>query len=102
MRRKYVFAIAALAATLAMPTMAHHMSIDPEFVEEQVPADALDQHIAVVDEVLDMGVAEMEGEAPGATTMTGDTAMDPADMGSWSGSANATDPNALREPPTLP
>lgn len=100
--QKYIFAVAALGAMLSMPVAAHHMSDDPDFVEEQMPADALEQHTLIVDDVLDMGVAQMAGTLMGDTTMTGDTAMDPADMGSWSGSASATDPNILRNPPTLP
>jgi hypothetical protein len=101
MKQKYVFAIAAVSALLAMPAAAHHMSVDPDFVEEHMPADALDQHNAVVDEVLDMGVAQMEGTVMGQTSMSGDE-MDPADMGTYSGPLNATDPNAPRSPPTLP
>ena len=103
--QKYIIAVAALGAMLSMPAAAHHMSDDPYFVEEQMPADALEQHTLIVDEVLDMGVAQMMGvvpeQTPGAMSESG-AEMDPADMGSWSGSANATDPNILRNPPTLP
>jgi len=100
MKTRYLIAIVAIGAALAAPVSAHHMSTDPEFVEEHMPADALDQHNLAVDEVLDMGVAEMAGILMGETSMTGET-MDPADTSTFSGPENATDANALREPPTL-
>jgi hypothetical protein len=100
MKHMYIFATVALGAFLAMPAAAHHMSTDPDFVEEHVPDNALDQHNAVVDEVLDMGVAQMAGAVPGQSSMSG-SEMDPADMGDYSGPVNATDPNAPRSPPVL-
>jgi hypothetical protein len=97
--QKYIFAVAALGAMLSMPAAAHHMSNDPDRVEEYMPADALEQHTLIVDEVLEMGVAQMAGTPMEDPTMTG-TAMDPADIGSWSSSGNTTNPNVFREPPT--
>ena len=108
-KQTYVLAVAALSALLAVPAAAHHNSLDPSFVEEHMPDDALEQHNLAVDEVLDMGVAQMAGGVvdSGMTLMTRDQAsddMDPAD--SYSGTmSTVTDPyepfapHAVRNPP---
>jgi hypothetical protein len=70
--------LAVTAVVCAAPVMAHHPSQDPEFVEEQMPEDALEAHIDAVDAVLDrleeMGMTTMDGNQTGASN------FDPADM----------------------
>jgi len=80
-KQAYFLAITTLGALLAMPAVAHHMSLDSDFVEDHMPDNALEQHNLAVDEVLDMGVAQMAGggvDDSGTMQMTRDE-MDPAD-----------------------
>lgn len=60
----------------ATPGMSHHNSPNSTAIEEVMPEDALDQHNAAVDSVLDrldeMGISSMAG-----STVSND--MDPAD-----------------------
>ena len=81
MKRTLIIAMAATGCLLAGPVAAHHNSICPECIEENMPETALDQHNSIVDDVLEMGVAEMAGGS-GAGAMSSETmgdTMDPAD-----------------------
>jgi len=102
MKRTLTIAVATLGLALAGPLAAHHNSADPDFVEEQVPEGALDQHNAVVDSVLEMGVASMAGTTMDDQMQMSGEEMDPADMGDYSGPGNVdAAPNAMRSPPIL-
>ncbi len=70
-------ALALSAMLCAAPSLAHHNSIDPEFIETMMPGDALDQHNEVVGDVLER-LNDME---VGNRSMAGSTTndMDPAD-----------------------
>ncbi len=70
-----VLAVAALC--WATPLMAHHNSADPEFVEQHMPDDALDQHNTQVDLVLDR-LGEI-GNRSMSTAGSADANPDPAD-----------------------
>jgi hypothetical protein len=65
MKRTLIIALTATGLVLAGPVAAHHNSPNSEFVETMMPADALEQHNAVVDGVLEEGNAMMAGEAEG-------------------------------------
>ena len=89
-----------MGLALAGPLAAHHNTSDPDFVDGQVPEGALDQHNAVVDEVLEMGVASMAGATTGDQMEMSGTDMDPANMGAYGGPGNLdSDSNATRSPP---
>ena len=66
------------AAFWALPALAHHNSVDPEFIETMMPDEALEAHNAAVDRVLerleDMGISTMAGN------QAGNVNMDPSDM----------------------
>lgn len=103
MKRTSTIALAIIGLSLVGPLAAHHNSADPEFVEDHVlnPA-ALDQHNAVVDDVLDMGNASMAGTTMDDQMQRGGTSMDPADMGDYGGpGSDDSDPSATRSPPTV-
>lgn len=71
-------ALALSAVLFAVPISAHHNSPISEELEETIPEDALARHNEAVEDVLEMGVAEMLGEAQGTAAMSGEL-MDPAD-----------------------
>lgn len=77
MKSTLIIAMAATGLVLAGPVVAHHNSPISEELETIIPAEALDQHSAIVDDVLEMGVAVMSG-ASETGSMSG-AAMDPAD-----------------------
>lgn len=100
MQRTLTIAVAVMGLALAGPLAAHHNSADPDFIEEQVPDGALDQHDDVVDEVLEMGAASMAGATADDQMEMSGTEMDPADMGTYGGPGNLdSDSNATRSPP---
>lgn len=79
MKARLASSVLAVSAVLcAFPATAHHNSVDPDFVETKMPADALDAHNAAVDDVLlrldEMGITTMAGNQSGAVN------MDPADL----------------------
>ena len=81
MKRTLIIGIAATGLALAGPVAAHHNSICPDCVEENMPDLALEQHTDIVNDVLEMGVAEMAGGS-GSGAMSSETngdTMDPAD-----------------------
>lgn len=77
MKKTCVIAAAVIGLALVAPVTAHHNSPISAELETIIPEDALEQHNAVVEDVLEMGVAEMAGDAQGTANTTGEI-MDPA------------------------
>ena len=60
----------------AVPVTAHHNSVNFDYVDDQIPEDALERHNEALEDVLNMGVAQMTGDSE-AGAMGGEE-MDPA------------------------
>jgi hypothetical protein len=78
MNRALIIAMAATGLVLAGPVAAHHNSPMSDDLDTIIPEDALEQHNDIVEDVLEMGVATMEGGSE-MGAFTGSYEMDPAD-----------------------
>ena len=79
---KVLWVASALAVStflFAVPVTAHHNSINQDFVEDNIPDDALDRHNEAVADVLEMGVAEMTMTGASEAGTMGGEEMDPAE-----------------------
>jgi hypothetical protein len=100
MKRTLIIAMAATGLAIAGPVAAHHQSICPECIEDNMDPTALERHNDAVDEVLEMGMPEMTGDSESGS-MTGET-QDPADQETYSGPGSENGTTWTSRDPMIP
>jgi hypothetical protein len=100
MKKTLIIAMAAAGLALSGPVTAHHNSICPDCIEDNMDPTALERHTTAVDEVLEMGVAEMRGDSESGS-MVGE-AMDPADAEVYGGPGSDTGTTWTSRDPMIP